>query len=57
MDFSAQYGVVQLNAGTKHSDICGANGLPLTPNSITLFGNFKALVEWVDDRQDVQPLF
>jgi len=54
MDFGAQFGVVQLNAGTKHSDICGANGLPVTPNSITLLGNFKALVESVEHPNLVQ---
>lgn len=52
---------VTFAAGSKHSDACGSNGLPVTPSSITMIGNFKGYVcerrvpGFRTDRQDDEP--
>jgi len=38
---------LSLDSSTCADIICGENGLPLTPNSIKIIGDFKALVETV----------
>lgn len=45
MDFSFQLAYLTLQAGTANSENCGVNGLPMTPSSITILGNFKAFIE------------
>lgn len=45
LDVDANFASITLKAGTRNSDNCGANGLPVTPSSISLIGNFKALIE------------
>lgn len=38
---------LSLDSSTCNDIICGSNGLPLTPNSIRIIGDFKAQVEQV----------
>lgn len=40
---SAKLAVSTLCAATFSNDECGANGLPLTPNSIRILGRFQKL--------------
>ncbi|XP_064636191.1 TBC domain-containing protein kinase-like protein [Lineus longissimus] len=40
---SAQFGVATFFASRYPNDKCGANGLPLTPNSIKILGRFQRL--------------
>ena len=39
----AQFGVSTFFASSHANDKCGANGLPLTPNSIKVIGRFQHL--------------
>lgn len=39
---------LSLDSSTCADIICGSNGLPLTPNSIRIIGDFKAQVERVE---------
>lgn len=39
---------LSLDSSTYSDIVCGSNGLPLTPNSIRIIGEFKARVERVD---------
>ncbi|XP_041359540.1 TBC domain-containing protein kinase-like protein [Gigantopelta aegis] len=39
----AEFGVTTFFAASHPNDKCGANGLPLTPNSIKVFGQFQVL--------------
>lgn len=39
----AQFGVSTFFAASHSNDKCGANGLPLTPNSIKIVGRFQLL--------------
>lgn len=48
LDVDVHFASLTLKAGTRNSDNCGANGLPVTPSSISLIGNFKSLVEPVN---------
>jgi hypothetical protein len=38
-----QLGLLHLLARAYPSDKCGSNGLPLTPNSIRMYGRFQLL--------------
>lgn len=38
------YESVTFAAGSRHADNCGSNGLPVTPSSITMIGNFKGYI-------------
>lgn len=38
---------VSFDSNTCADIICGSNGLPITPNSIRIIGNFKARIEAV----------
>lgn len=44
MEVRSRFEIIQYYAGTRNSDNCGANGLPVTPNSITIIGNYKSLI-------------
>lgn len=44
-DFTHEFGLISFIAGSRNNENCGANGLPITPSSITIIGNHKALVE------------
>lgn len=37
--------VIVLECDSNESDVCGANGLPITPSSIAMFGNFKSFID------------
>lgn len=37
-----------LQAGLSDMDSCGANGLPVTPDSVSVVGNFAALLQPVN---------
>lgn len=39
---------LSLDSNTCADIVCGSNGLPLTPNSIRIIGDFKAQVEHVN---------
>lgn len=39
---------LSLDSSTCADIVCGSNGLPLTPNSIRIIGDFKAQVEHVE---------
>ena len=39
---------ISLDSSTCADIICGSNGLPLTPNSIRIIGDFKAQVEHIE---------
>ena len=39
----AEFGVTTFYAASHPNDKCGANGLPLTPNSIKVMGRFQFL--------------
>mgnify|MGYP000066583222 CR=1 FL=1 len=39
----AQFGVQTFFASSYSNDKCGANGLPLTPNSVKIIGKFQFL--------------
>lgn len=39
---------LSLDSSTCADIVCGSNGLPLTPNSIRIIGDFKAQVEHID---------
>lgn len=54
MNFDVEFAIIHYNAGTKNSDNCGPNGLPRTPDSITVTGNYKALIEPVNHNHLVQ---
>ncbi len=40
---SAGFGVQTFYAASHPNDKCGANGLPLTPNSVKILGKFQLL--------------
>ncbi|XP_053214357.1 TBC domain-containing protein kinase-like protein [Panonychus citri] len=40
-----EFGKTTLKAGHNSHDDCGSNGLPTTPNSISIIGNFRAIVD------------
>lgn len=40
-----EFGKITLKAGHNSPDDCGSNGLPTTPNSISIIGNFRAIVD------------
>ena len=46
----AQLGAFTFCASQHPNDGCGANGLPLTPNSIKILGNFQKLKKIVHAR-------
>lgn len=39
---------LSLDSSTCPDIVCGTNGLPLTPNSIRIIGEFKAQVEHIE---------
>ena len=39
----AEIGITTFFASAHPADTCGTNGLPLTPNSIRIFGRFQGL--------------
>lgn len=43
-DLGYQFAKITFNADSSSVDDCGSNGLPITPNSISIIGNFKSLV-------------
>lgn len=43
-DFSHDFGIISFSAGPRNNENCGANGLPITPSSITIIGNHQALI-------------
>lgn len=45
MKLSHQLASICLQAGQTNGDCCGANGLPITPNSISILGNFRSHVQ------------
>lgn len=36
---------IVLQCATNESEVCGANGLPITPSSIAMIGNFKSFID------------
>ncbi len=36
---------IQLQCATNESEICGSNGLPITPSSIAMVGNYKSFID------------
>jgi TBC domain-containing protein kinase-like protein len=54
LDIPDNFCVVTLSTGTRSGENYGANGLPVTPSSTTLIGNFRALVEPVVHQNLVQ---
>ncbi|KAI1280799.1 TBC domain-containing protein kinase-like protein [Halotydeus destructor] len=54
MNFDVDFGIVALDAGTENSESCGANGLPVTPCSVTMVGVYKSLIEPVEHDNLVQ---
>lgn len=45
---------ITLSAGNNCGDDCGSNGLPITPNSISIIGNFQSKVDSVQHPNIVQ---
>ena len=56
LDIPDNFCLLTLSAGARCGENCGANGLPITPSSITLIGNFKAIAEPVEHENLVQYL-
>ena len=54
LEIPDNFSLVALSAGARSGENCGANGLPVTPSSITLIGNFRAIVEPVEHPNLVQ---
>lgn len=53
-DLGYNFAKITLDADNNCVDDCGSNGLPVTPNSISIIGNFKSLVYSVNHPYIVQ---
>jgi len=54
--FKFKFGKITLNVGVNNCEDCGSNGLPITPNSISIIGTFQSSISSISHSNLVQYL-